>query len=156
MVPSISGPQMKRSVRTGRFREPSPIRCASVRADSSLMERLNSSQHELALRLFMAIVLAHWGEHLLQGFQIYALGWPVQLGMDIFHTASQAWDARFMSHSTVVRTCSISAGDVGTTEFDIDEAQREALVEGGEADARTFLEGFERGDYMNTFGATLD
>ena len=25
----------------------------------------------------MAIVLAHWGEHLLQAFQIYALGWPV-------------------------------------------------------------------------------
>ena len=50
---------------------------ASVRADASLMERLNSSQHELALRVFMAIVLAHWGEHLLQGFQIYALGWPV-------------------------------------------------------------------------------
>ena len=50
---------------------------ASVRADGSLMERLNSSQHELALRVFMMIVLAHWGEHLLQGFQIYALGWPI-------------------------------------------------------------------------------
>src|SRR4029453_4799887 len=31
----------------------------------------------MALRVFTAIVLAHWGEHLLQGFQIYALGWPV-------------------------------------------------------------------------------
>jgi hypothetical protein len=41
------------------------------------MERLNGSQHELALRLFMVIVLAHWGEHLLQAFQIYGLGWPV-------------------------------------------------------------------------------
>src|SRR6188768_155497 len=50
---------------------------ASVRAGASLMERLNSSQHELALRTFMAIVLAHWGEHLLQGLQIYVLGWPV-------------------------------------------------------------------------------
>ena len=50
---------------------------ASVRADASLMERLNSSHHETALRVFMVIVLAHWGEHLVQGFQIYALGWPV-------------------------------------------------------------------------------
>lgn len=45
--------------------------------DASLMERLNGPQHELALRVFTAIVLAHWGEHLLQGIQIYALGWPV-------------------------------------------------------------------------------
>jgi hypothetical protein len=39
--------------------------------------RLNGERHELALRLFMAIVLAHWVEHLLQGLQIYLLGWPV-------------------------------------------------------------------------------
>jgi hypothetical protein len=44
---------------------------------SSLLERLNSSHHELALRTFMVIVLAHWAEHLLQALQIYALGWPV-------------------------------------------------------------------------------
>jgi hypothetical protein len=39
--------------------------------------RLNGPRHELALRIFMAIVLAHWAEHLLQALQIYALGWPV-------------------------------------------------------------------------------
>lgn len=44
---------------------------------STLVETLNGPRHELALRLFMAIVLAHWAEHLLQAFQIYALGWPV-------------------------------------------------------------------------------
>jgi hypothetical protein len=49
----------------------------TTRPGASLMERLNGSQHEVALRLFMVIVLAHWGEHLLQGFQIYGLGWPV-------------------------------------------------------------------------------
>ena len=43
----------------------------------SLVERLNGPRHELALKVFMAIVLAHWGEHLLQALQIYALGWPV-------------------------------------------------------------------------------
>ena len=41
------------------------------------IERLNGEWHEIALRTFMAIVLAHWAEHLLQAFQIYVLGWPV-------------------------------------------------------------------------------
>ena len=43
----------------------------------SVVERLNGPRHELALRAFTVIVLAHWGEHLLQAYQIYALGWPV-------------------------------------------------------------------------------
>jgi hypothetical protein len=43
----------------------------------SFMERINTDQHELALRVYMVIVLAHWSEHLLQGIQIYVLGWPV-------------------------------------------------------------------------------
>ena len=43
----------------------------------SAVARLNSVGHETALRVFMAIVLAHWAEHLLQALQIYALGWPV-------------------------------------------------------------------------------
>lgn len=41
------------------------------------VERLNTDWHEFALRTYMVIVLAHWAEHLLQAFQIYALGWPV-------------------------------------------------------------------------------
>ena len=41
------------------------------------LERLNTDRHELALRVFMVIVLAHWVEHLLQALQIYVLGWPV-------------------------------------------------------------------------------
>jgi hypothetical protein len=44
---------------------------------TSFLERLNGPRHEAALRVFMAIVLAHWAEHLLQTFQIYALGWRV-------------------------------------------------------------------------------
>jgi hypothetical protein len=43
----------------------------------TLLQRLNAQGHERALQVFMAIVLAHWAEHLLQAFQIYALGWPV-------------------------------------------------------------------------------
>lgn len=44
---------------------------------SSVMDRLNAEWHEIGLRSFMAIVLAHWAEHLVQIFQIYVLGWPV-------------------------------------------------------------------------------
>jgi len=43
----------------------------------SFVERLNGPWHERALRVFMAIVLAHWAEHLAQAMQVYALHWPV-------------------------------------------------------------------------------
>jgi hypothetical protein len=46
-------------------------------SEPSFHERINSQYHELALRLFMVVVLGHWLEHLLQTFQIYVLGWPV-------------------------------------------------------------------------------
>lgn len=48
-----------------------------VKAPGTFVARLNTDRHELALRVFMVIVLAHWAEHLLQGLQIYALGWKV-------------------------------------------------------------------------------
>jgi hypothetical protein len=44
---------------------------------TTLLDRINTAGHERALQVFMVIVLAHWAEHLLQAFQIYALGWPV-------------------------------------------------------------------------------
>ena len=45
-------------------------------AGSSFYEKLNSKWHERALQVFMAVVLAHWGEHLVQAYQIYVMGWP--------------------------------------------------------------------------------
>ena len=50
---------------------------ASYDSTMTFRERVNGPGHELALKVFMAIVLAHWGEHLLQATQIYVLGWPV-------------------------------------------------------------------------------
>lgn len=47
------------------------------RPTTGVIDFLNGSGHELALRLFMVIVLGHWAEHLLQATQIYVLGWPV-------------------------------------------------------------------------------
>lgn len=42
----------------------------------SLHELLNSVWHKPAMIAYLAIVLAHWAEHLLQAFQVFALGWP--------------------------------------------------------------------------------
>lgn len=43
----------------------------------NLIETLNTKWHERALQLFLAIVLAHWAEHLVQAYQIWGLGWPI-------------------------------------------------------------------------------
>jgi hypothetical protein len=55
----------------------SPVAHAHAR-HSTLLERLNSVWHEPALRAFTVVVLAHWAEHLVQAYQVYALGWPVK------------------------------------------------------------------------------
>ena len=45
-------------------------------SDVGFFEKLNTTWHERALQVFMFIVLAHWGEHLVQAYQIYVMGWP--------------------------------------------------------------------------------
>ena len=47
------------------------------------LDLLNGPWHERSLQIFMAIVLAHWGEHLFQAYQVYYLEWPIpeSLGM---------------------------------------------------------------------------
>ncbi len=42
----------------------------------SFYQKANSIWHERMLQGFMVIVLAHWGEHLVQAYQIYVMGWP--------------------------------------------------------------------------------
>jgi NTE family protein len=81
--------------------------------------------------------------------------WGLRFAFDIFHTAQEAWDARFVSHSTRVRTVTVDAGDVATTEFNLSREKQELLIENGRAAARTFLDQFELDDYLNTFHAEL-
>lgn len=47
------------------------------RSAPSFLGKLNGPWHKWALRVFMAIVLAHLAEHMVQAFQVYALDWPV-------------------------------------------------------------------------------
>ena len=49
----------------------------------SLILGLNSRWHEISLKIYLFIVLAHWAEHLIQAFQIYALGWPREKSLGI-------------------------------------------------------------------------
>jgi len=81
--------------------------------------------------------------------------WGLRFAFDIFHTAQEAWDARFVSHSTRVRTVTVDAGDVATTEFNLSREKQELLIENGRAAARTFLDQFQLDDYLNTFHAEL-
>jgi hypothetical protein len=73
----------------------------------------------------------------------------------MFHTAQEAWDARFVSHSTRVRTLAVDAADVATTEFNLSRARQELLVRNGRAAATAFLDQFRLEDYVNTFHRTL-
>jgi NTE family protein len=81
--------------------------------------------------------------------------WPAAFGFDMFQTTTEAWDKRFMSHSTRVRTCAISAVGVGTVDFDLKEADQTKLLESGKKAGHDFLADFHPEEYFNTFGRTL-
>ena len=69
----------------------------------------------------------------------------------MFHTAQEAWDARFVSHSTRVRTITVDAGTVGTTDFNLTPDLQEMLIGNGRAAATIFLDRFDLADYENTY-----
>jgi hypothetical protein len=43
----------------------------------SFLGKLNGRWHRRVLRIFMAIVLVHLAEHVVQAYQVYALHWPL-------------------------------------------------------------------------------
>ena len=61
----------------------------------------------------------------------------------------------FMSHSTRVRTCAISAVGVGTVDFGLTEDDQTRLLDSGRKAGHEFLADFRPEDYFNTFGRTL-
>ncbi len=81
--------------------------------------------------------------------------WPLRFGVDIFQTAREAWDTRFESHSTRVRSFAIKTEDVAATDFDLPEQTQLKLLANGTEAARDFLAGFELKNYMNTFAGQL-
>lgn len=83
------------------------------------------------------------------------LGWPAALAVDISQTQSSAWDDRFVTASTRVRTCTVDAGTVGTTDFDLSAPRRADLINGGRRAAAAFLASFNLDEYRNSFGRAL-
>jgi NTE family protein len=89
----------------------------------------------------------------------HALPWAGRFALEIFHTAEEAWDARFSTHSTNVRTVVVDATveidgqphAVGTTDFDMAKNVEDALVANGKQAAHDFLRDFDISKYMNTF-----
>ena len=81
--------------------------------------------------------------------------WALRFGFDIFHTSQEAWDARFVSHSTRVRTVAVNAGTVGTTDFNLPESAQDMLIANGRDAAKRFLDKFDLADYENTYHRTF-
>ena len=81
------------------------------------------------------------------------LPWALRFGFDIFHTSQEAWDTRFVSRSTRVRTVAVNAGNVGTTQFNLSTDDQEMLIQNGRDAAKRFLERFDLTAYSNTFGS---
>ena len=67
--------------------------------------------------------------------------WAVRFGFDIFHTSQEAWDTRFVSHSTRVRTIAVDAGTSRTTQFNLTQADQDMLINNGRAATSAFLAG---------------
>jgi NTE family protein len=81
--------------------------------------------------------------------------WELRFAFQIFHTAESAWDKRFVSNSTRVRTLAVDAGDVATTEFDLSAEKQEMLIQNGRDAAKKFLDAFSLEDYQNTYHAGI-
>jgi NTE family protein len=82
--------------------------------------------------------------------------WPVKFGGEIFHTAQSAWDKRFAAHSSVVRTVTVNAGNVATTDFTLSDADKKMLVSNGRDAATRFLDNFDPRQYQNTYGVRFN
>ncbi len=89
------------------------------------------------------------------GFVTKVTPWHLRFAFDIFHTAESAWDERFVSHSTRVRTLAVDADDVGTTDFNLSAEKQQLLVSNGRAAAKAFLDSFSLAQYENTYHAGL-
>ena len=87
------------------------------------------------------------------GFNAFVrrLPWALRFGFDIFHTAQEAWDTRFVSYSTRVRTVAVDAGTIGTTQFNLSADDQAMLLQNGRDAAKRFLDRFDLNDYANTF-----
>ncbi len=81
----------------------------------------------------------------------HAVGDP--FGFDIFHTSQEAWDERFVSHSTRVRTVAVDAGNDRHDAVQPHAGRlQDMLINNGKAATAKFLSTFTLEGYENTYG----
>jgi len=56
---------------------------ATAGPSAGFYENLNTRWHEVALKGFLAIVLFHWLEHIVQAYQFFVLHWPRPMSMGL-------------------------------------------------------------------------
>jgi predicted acylesterase/phospholipase RssA len=86
------------------------------------------------------------------GVGAHLMPWPVHFGLELFHTASSAWDERFATHSTSLRTITVNAGNIATTQFTLTDPEKELLRTNGYDAATRYLDAFKPELYVNTYG----
>ena len=115
------------------------------------VDNRNPTRPTFGFRLFGGKSMTPGGLHSV----MQRIAWPMAFGWDMFQTSMEAWDKRFMSHSTRVRTCPISAEGIGTVDFNLTDADQTTLLDSGKRAASAFLADFKIEDYFNTYGKTL-
>jgi NTE family protein len=84
-----------------------------------------------------------------------SIPWPIQFGLDLLQASRDAWDVRFVSRSTSVRTVTVNATvripgghrTVRSTEFDIPNDLQTQLIENGRQAATQFLDRFDPSEH---------
>lgn len=90
------------------------------------------------------------------GHASHLVPWPVHFGMELFHTASSAWDKRLASQSTRLRTIAVNAGTIATTQFTLSGPEQDLLLTNGKKAVNHYLAHFNPADYMNTYGQQIN
>ena len=96
------------------------------------------------------------------GSAVRRLPWPLELGFEMFNAAQHAWDERFATRSTNVRTVAIEPtvrtpdGEdhpIRASDFHLEPRLRDLLVANGRAAATRYLDEFDASTHINSFHA---
>lgn len=97
------------------------------------------------------------------GSAIRRLPWTLEFGFEMYNAAQHAWDERFATRTTNVRTVAVEATvrtpdgadhPIRTTDLRLDRRLRDLLVENGRAAATRYLDEFDPSAHVNSFHAS--
>ena len=103
------------------------------------------------------------GEALGRGRGRAILPWPLEFGFEMFNAAQHAWDERFSTRSTNVRTVAVETTvrtsdganhAIRATDVRLDRRLRDLLVAKGREAATRYLDEFDPSTHLNSFHAS--